>query len=106
MKIRIALFTLVLLFVVSGSATAQDGSVKPSLTVETKGISGTVLSFDADKGYGFIRPDRGGPDIFVHISALEQAGINTLTPNDRVTFDIEFDKRGKSRATNVKMAAE
>ena len=45
-----------------------------------------------------MRPDRGGTDVFVHISALEQAGINTLNTNDRVTFDIEFDKRGKPAA--------
>ncbi|MEO5492849.1 MAG: cold shock domain-containing protein, partial [Sphingomonas sp.] len=62
--------------------------------------------FNADKGYGFIAPDGGGQDAFVHITALEQSGINTLNQNDRVTYDLENDKRGKQAAVNVKMAAE
>jgi CspA family cold shock protein len=68
--------------------------------------TGTVKFFNADKGYGFIAPDGGGQDAFVHITALEQAGINTLNQNDRVTYDLENDKRGKTAAVNVKMAAE
>ena len=68
--------------------------------------TGTVKFFNADKGYGFIAPDGGGQDAFVHISALEQSGINTLNQNDRVTYDLENDKRGKQAAVNVKMAAE
>ena len=68
--------------------------------------TGTVKFFNADKGYGFIAPDGGGQDAFVHITALEQAGINTLNQNDRVTYDLENDKRGKQAAVNVKMAAE
>ncbi len=80
--------------------------VKPNPNTQTNPISGTVIYFNADKGYGFIRPDRGGPDIFVHISSLDAAGINTLNPNDRVTFDIEVDKRGKSAAVHIKMAPE
>jgi CspA family cold shock protein len=67
---------------------------------------GTVKFFNADKGYGFIAPDGGGQDAFVHITALEQSGINTLNQNDRVTYDLENDKRGKTAAVNVKMAAE
>ncbi|QDZ06749.1 cold shock domain-containing protein [Sphingomonas panacisoli] len=68
--------------------------------------TGTVKFFNADKGYGFIAPDGGGQDAFVHITALEAAGINTLNQNDRVTYDLENDKRGKQAAVNVKMAAE
>jgi CspA family cold shock protein len=68
--------------------------------------TGTVKFFNADKGYGFIAPDGGGQDAFVHITALEQSGINTLNQNDRVTYDLENDKRGKQAAVNVKMAAE
>ena len=67
---------------------------------------GKVKFFNADKGYGFIAPDGGGQDAFVHITALEQSGINTLNQNDRVTYDLENDKRGKQAAVNVKMAAE
>ena len=66
--------------------------------------TGTVKFFNADKGYGFIAPDGGGQDAFVHITALEAAGINTLNQNDRVTYDMENDKRGKQAAVNVKMA--
>jgi cold shock protein len=61
--------------------------------------TGTVKFFDADKGYGFIAPDGGGEDVFVHITALEQAGINTLNQNDRVTYDLDTDKRGKQAAS-------
>lgn len=68
--------------------------------------TGTVKFFNVDKGYGFIAPDGGGQDAFVHITALEQSGINTLNQNDRVTYDLENDKRGKQAAVNVKMAAE
>jgi len=56
---------------------------------------GIVKFFNADKGYGFIKPDDGGRDIFVHITALEQAGLNSLTEGQRITFDIEPDKKGK-----------
>jgi len=68
--------------------------------------NGTVKFFNADKGYGFIAPDGGGQDAFVHITALEAAGLNTLNQNDRVTYDLENDRRGKQAAVNVKMAAE
>ncbi|MBS0477854.1 MAG: cold-shock protein [Proteobacteria bacterium] len=68
--------------------------------------TGTVKFFNADKGYGFIAPDGGGQDAFVHVTALEATGLNTLNKNDRVTYDLENDKRGKQAATNVKMAAE
>lgn len=68
--------------------------------------TGTVKFFNADKGYGFIAPDGGGQDAFVHVTALEATGINTLNQNDRVTYDLENDRRGKQAAVNVKMAAE
>ena len=57
--------------------------------------SGTIKFFNADKGYGFIKPDDGGRDIFVHITALEQAGLQTLTEGQRLTYEIEPDKKGK-----------
>ena len=69
-------------------------------------ITGTVKFFNADKGYGFIAPDGGGQDAFVHVTALEASGLNTLNQNDRVTYDLENDRRGKQAAVNVKMAAE
>ena len=56
---------------------------------------GTVKFFNADKGYGFIKPDDGGRDIFVHITAVERAGLNSLNKGQRVSYEIEADKKGK-----------
>jgi CspA family cold shock protein len=55
---------------------------------------GTVKFFNAERGYGFIKPEDGGRDIFVHISAVERAGLNSLNEGQRVTFEIEADKNG------------
>jgi len=63
--------------------------------------TGTVKWFNPTKGYGFIAPDEGGKDVFVHISALRAAGIETLNEGDRVTFEIEPGRDGRSAATNV-----
>ena len=64
--------------------------------------TGTVKFFNAQKGYGFIVQDSGGPDIFVHISAVERAGLRGLAEGQKVSFDIEADRRsGKSAATNL-----
>lgn len=65
---------------------------------------GTVKFFDNAKGYGFIAPEGGGPDAFVHISAVERAGMNTLDKEQRVSYDLEADKRGKSSAVNLQPA--
>jgi cold shock protein len=62
---------------------------------------GTVKFFNADKGYGFIAPDNGGQDAFVHITAVERAGMATLTQNQRVGYDLEADKRGRTSAVNL-----
>jgi CspA family cold shock protein len=67
-------------------------------------ITGTVKFFNADKGYGFIAPESGGADAFVHISAVERAGMNTLTENQRVSYELEQDKRGKMAAVNLQPA--
>lgn len=56
---------------------------------------GSVKFFNADKGYGFIKPDDGGRDIFVHITAVERAGLQSLNEGQRVTYEIEPDKKGK-----------
>jgi CspA family cold shock protein len=65
---------------------------------------GTVKFFNADKGYGFIKPDDGGRDIFVHITALEQAGLQSLNEGQRLTFEIEPDKKGKGpKAVDLRM---
>lgn len=64
---------------------------------------GTVKFFNDSKGYGFIAPDGGGNDAFVHISALERAGMASLQKDQRVSYDIEQD-RGKSSAVNIQNA--
>ncbi len=65
---------------------------------------GTVKFFNTDKGYGFIAPDGGGNDSFVHISAVQAAGMGTLEQNQRVSYDIETDRRGKASAVNLASA--
>ncbi|NYT43184.1 cold-shock protein [Sphingomonas sp. R-74633] len=62
---------------------------------------GKVKFFNSDKGYGFIAPEDGGNDSFVHISAVERAGMSTLQPDQRLSYDIESDQRGKSSAVNL-----
>ena len=63
--------------------------------------TGTVKFFDATKGFGFIAPDNGGQDAFVHISAVERAGMATLNQNQRVTYELEQDRRGRASACNL-----
>lgn len=63
--------------------------------------NGTVKWFNPTKGFGFITPDNGGTDVFVHISALEKAGIRYLNENDKVSYEMITEK-GKSSASNLK----
>ena len=66
--------------------------------------NGTVKWFNGTKGYGFISPDNGGADVFVHISAVERAGLSNLNEGQKVSFDEERDpKKGKSSAVNIKV---
>ena len=66
---------------------------------------GTVKWFDSRKGFGFIQPEAGGKDVFVHISAVERAGLSTLNEGQRVSFDVVADGRtGKSAAENLRAA--
>jgi CspA family cold shock protein len=67
-------------------------------------ITGTVKFFNIDKGYGFIQPEDGSTDAFVHISAVEASGMHTLERDQRVTYEIENDKRGRASAVNLKSA--
>lgn len=62
---------------------------------------GTVKFFNAAKGYGFISPEGGGNDAFVHISAVERAGMSSLNEGDRLDFELEVDRRGKYAAVNL-----
>jgi cold shock protein len=65
---------------------------------------GTVKFFNADKGYGFIQPEDGGNDAFVHISAVQAAGMHTLDKDQRVSYELEQDRRGKTSAVNLQSA--
>jgi CspA family cold shock protein len=65
---------------------------------------GTVKWFNATKGFGFIQPDTGGPDVFVHISAVERAGLRGLNEGQKLSFEVVADRRsGKSSADNLKV---
>jgi len=68
--------------------------------------TGTVKFFNSEKGFGFIKPDNGGPDIFVHISAVQASGLPGLADNQKVSFDTEPDRRGKGpKAVNIQVSA-
>ncbi|MFP3944505.1 MAG: cold-shock protein [Alphaproteobacteria bacterium] len=64
---------------------------------------GTVKWFNATKGYGFIQPEEGGGDIFVHLSAVRDSGLDTLDEGQRVDFELATDDRGRTRASNLKL---
>lgn len=66
--------------------------------------SGTVKWFNSQKGYGFIQPDDGSKDVFVHISAVERSGLGTLNEGQKVRFDLERGQQGKLAATNLQAA--
>lgn len=66
--------------------------------------NGTVKWFNSTKGFGFIQPQGGSKDVFVHISALERAGIRQLNDGQAVTFDLERDRNGRESATNLALA--
>jgi CspA family cold shock protein len=65
-------------------------------------MTGTVKFFNGERGYGFIKPDDGGRDVFVHITAVERAGLKDLAEGQRITFEVEPDKKGKGpKAVNL-----
>jgi CspA family cold shock protein len=65
---------------------------------------GTVKWFNPQKGFGFIQPQDGSKDVFVHISAVEQAGLRTLNDGQQVSFDLESGRQGKTSAVNLKIS--
>jgi cold shock protein len=68
--------------------------------------TGTVKFFNENKGYGFIQPDEGGQDAFVHITAVERSGMRTLHQDQRVSYELQRDNRGKMSAVNIQPAEE
>jgi len=63
--------------------------------------SGTVKWFNTEKGYGFIQPDAGGPDVFVHISAVERAGLSGLNDGQKISYEIQTGRNGKDSAVDL-----
>jgi CspA family cold shock protein len=84
-----------------GGGAAAGGNSGPQRQLTGEKASGTVKFFNSMKGFGFIQRDDGQPDAFVHISAVERAGIPTLNEGDRLEFEIEVDRRGKYAAVNL-----
>jgi CspA family cold shock protein len=96
----------------SGGARPQRRSGRPQRTTSVAAehcgggfpmaMTGTVKFFNGERGYGFIKPDDGGRDVFVHITAVERAGLKDLTEGQRITFEVEPDKKGKGpKAVNL-----
>lgn len=67
-------------------------------------ITGTVKFYNSTKGFGFITPDTGGKDAFVHVSALERAGINSLADGQKVSYELEKGRDGRESAVNISLA--
>jgi CspA family cold shock protein len=70
---------------------------------ELRMATGTVKWFNSQKGYGFIQPDEGGNDVFVHISAVERAGLSNLREGQKISYEIERGRNGKSSAVNLRV---
>jgi len=90
----------------AGAGGGPGGSGGPQRQLTGEKASGTVKFFNAMKGFGFIQRDDGQPDAFVHISAVERAGIPTLNEGDRLDFELEVDRRGKYAAVNLQPKSE
>jgi cold shock protein len=84
-----------------GGGGGGDGDRGPQRQLTGEKAQGTVKFFNAMKGFGFIQRDDGQPDAFVHISAVERAGMPTLNEGDRLAFELEVDRRGKYAAVNL-----
>jgi len=86
----------------SRRAAGADGGATTGKGSFPMAMEGTVKFFNAERGYGFITPDDGGRDVFVHVTAVERAGLKSLTEGQRISFDVEPDKKGKGpKAVNL-----
>jgi len=85
----------------AGAPRGGAGGGGPARQLTGEKSSGTVKFFNAMKGFGFIQRDDGQPDAFVHISAVERAGMTNLNEGDRLEFELEVDRRGKYAAVNL-----
>ncbi|CAH1668650.1 hypothetical protein CHELA20_50382 [Hyphomicrobiales bacterium] len=80
----------------------EAGATRRSLQKDDKMATGTVKWFNDQKGYGFIQPDNGGKDVFVHVSAVERSGLRGLTEGQKIAYEVEADRRtGKDAAVNL-----
>ena len=85
----------------SRRAVGVDGEANTGKEL-SMAMTGTVKFFNGERGYGFIKPDDGGRDVFVHITAVERAGLKSLIEGQRISFDVEPDKKGKGpKAVNL-----
>jgi CspA family cold shock protein len=73
-----------------------------NITGDRRMATGTVKWFNSTKGYGFIQPDAGGSDVFVHISAVERSGMTELNENQKVSYELETGRNGKEAASDLK----
>lgn len=88
-----------------GSANGAPNSHRRLHMMDTTMSIGTVKWFNVQKGFGFIQPDDGGKDVFVHISAVERAGMQTLAEGQKVSYEMETDRRsGKQSAGDLRAA--
>jgi CspA family cold shock protein len=85
----------------AGNAHALGTELKRTTLMSA--FTGTVKFFNTTKGFGFITPDGGGKDAFVHISAVQQSGLQGLYDNDKVSYDVEKGRDGKESAVNLSM---
>lgn len=83
-------------------AAGNSARCQSQLWRENQMATGTVKWFNTQKGYGFIQPDEGGNDVFVHISAVERAGLQTLREGQKISYEMERGRNGKSSAVNLK----
>ena len=89
----------------AGPRGAAGGAGGPQRQLTGEKATGTVKFFNAMKGFGFIQRDYGQPDAFVHISAVERAGMSSLNEGDRLSFELEVDRRGKYAAVNLQQSS-